>query len=90
MIVILKTNINFDWLIFYEIDEYIHLKYYSNIKQFLSEDKFKNCETIQLNWLFHTDNEKIYYENIPLNIRFPASNKSIKIASIKSILRLLK
>ena len=82
-----KNFLEYDWLIFYEIDEYINLKNYSNIKYFLNEDKFKKCQTIQLNWVMHTDNNKIYYENKPLKIRFPDSKKSVKIAAIKSILR---
>ena len=82
-----KEYFKYDWLIFYEIDEYIHLKNYKNIKKFLILDKFKNCETIQLNWLMHTDNDKIYYENKPLKIRFPDSAKSFPFAGIKSILR---
>lgn len=83
-----KNNyLNYDWLIFYEIDEYIFLKNYTDIKHFLLEDKFKNCETIQLNWLMHTDNDKIYYENKTLKTRFPDSEKTFKIAGIKSILK---
>ena len=76
----------YDWMIFYEIDEYIYLKNYTNIKKFLSEKKFEKCETIQLNWLMHTDNNQIYYENKPINIRFPYSKKNVSVAGIKSIL----
>ena len=77
----------YDWMIFYEIDEYIYLKNYTNIKKFLSEKKFEKCETIQLNWLMHTDNNQIYYENKPIKIRFPYSKKNVSIAGIKSILK---
>ena len=76
----------YDWIIFYEIDEYIYLKNYTNIKKFLSEKKFEKCQTIQLNWLMHTDNNQIYYENKPINIRFPYSKKNVSVAGIKSIL----
>ena len=80
-----KTNyLNYDWLIFYEIDEYIFLNNYTNIKQYLNNDRFKECETIQLIWNMHTDNNQIYYENKPLKIRFP---NSIKISTVKSILK---
>ena len=82
-----KNYMNYDWLIFYEIDEYIHLKNYTNIKKFLNEKKFNGCQTIQLNWLFHTDNEHIYYENKPLKVRFKKSAKFVKTTAIKSILR---
>ena len=80
-----KTNyLNFDWLIFYEVDEYIHINNLSNIKQYLSCNKFNNCESIQLIWNMHTDNNQIYYENKSLKDRFP---NSIKISTVKSILK---
>ena len=46
----------YDWLIFYELDEFIHLSNYSNIKLFLNEEKFNKCNLIYLNMLCHTDN----------------------------------
>ena len=61
----------FDWIIFFEVDEHIHLSNYTNIKLFLQRDIFKNCEIIHLNWVQHTDNNLIYYDNRPLHIRFP-------------------
>ena len=82
-----KNYLYYDWLIFYEIDEFINLKNYHDIKRFLSLEKYNNCDTIQLNWLMHTDNEKLYYENKPLKLRFKNSNKLIKVTGIKSILR---
>lgn len=82
-----KNYLAYDWLIFYEIDEYIFLKNYNNIKKFLGESKFNNCETIQLNWLFHTDNNNVYYENKPIKIRFPYGDRSVNVTAIKSILK---
>ena len=61
----------FNWLIFYDIDEYIYLKNYTNIKTFLNEKKFKKCLKINLNWVIHTDNNLIYYDNRTLHERFP-------------------
>ena len=66
-----KNNNKYDFLIFYEIDEYIYLYNYTNIKDFLSLEKFKTCEIIHLNLICHTDNNKLYYENKPLAERFP-------------------
>jgi hypothetical protein len=82
----------FDWLIFFEIDEYIFLKDIYNIKTFLSDNKFLKCQRIQLNWVFHTDNNLLYYENRTLKERFPEieenAKKNINIPhGIKSILR---
>jgi len=83
----------YDWLIFYEIDEFIYLKKYGNIKSFLVRNKFIKCESIQLNWVHMSDNNKLFYENISLNERFPKVGKNIvkskknKICYVKSIIR---
>ena len=82
----------FDWIIFFEIDEYIFLKDINNIKTFLNDNKFLKCQRIQLNWVFHTDNNLIYYENRTLKERFPEveekAKKNINAPHcIKSILR---
>ena len=83
----------YEWLIFNDIDEYLYLKSYNNAKDFLSKNKFKNCENIQLNWLLYTDNNLIYYQNKPLKIRFKEKElylnkrKIYKLSNGKSILR---
>ena len=83
----------YDWLIFYELDEFIYLKKYQNIKLFLLNKKFNECESIQLNWVHMSDNNKIFYENKTLHERFPnvgkniVKNKKNKICYIKSIIR---
>ena len=46
----------YDWLIFYELDEFIYLKKYQNVKLFLSNKKFDECESIELNWVHMSDN----------------------------------
>ena len=66
-----KNYKNYDWLIFYDIDEYINLVDYSNIKYFLNEKKFSKCQLIYLNLIPHTDNNHLYYENRSLFERFP-------------------
>ena len=68
----------YDWLIFYEIDEFLYLKDYNNIKAFLNNKKFSKCDSIQLNWVHMFDNNKIFYENKPLSERFPEEGKNIK------------
>ena len=88
-----KNFRNYDWLIFFEIDEYIHLKDFTSIKTFLNDTKFIKCQRIQLNWVFHTDNNLLYYENKPLKERFPEieenakNNKNNTSQGIKSILK---
>ena len=88
----LKYNKYYDWLIFYDIDEYIHLNNFSNIKDFLNQKQFNRCKKIYLNWVFHTDNDLIHYENLPLFQRFPEVERDAIINNkfsqkVKSIVR---
>ena len=83
----------YDWLIFYEIDEFLYTKNYKNIKEYLTEEKFNECGTIQLNWVHMSDNNQILYENKTLKERFPKIGKNVdkfkfnKICYIKTIIR---
>ena len=65
-----RYNYNYDWIAFYDIDEFLHIKNYSNIKDFLSLPKLKNCQGILINWKYYGDNNKLYYEPKPLAERF--------------------
>ena len=89
-----KTYHNqYDWLLFYEIDEFLYLKNYKNIKSYLINDRFNKCESIQLNWVHMSDNNQIFYENKPLNERFTQVGKNIvkgrsnKICFVKTMIR---
>ena len=83
----------YDWLIFYEIDEFLYLRNYQNIKSYLLSTKFNNCESIQLNWVHMSDNNQIYYNNNTLNKRFPEKGKNVvknqynKICFVKTMIR---
>ena len=88
-----KNNKLYNWFIFYDIDEYIYLKNYNNIKYYLNSKKFNKCQKIELNWFIHTDNNQLYYENKSLEKRFPEKIKYSKYLRnknynfIKSIIR---
>ena len=85
-----KNYNKYDWFIFYDIDEFIHLKNYTNIKEFLNEEKFDQCKKIYLNWVIHTDNGHYHYENISVQERFPEISQkkgSQKHNYVKSIVR---
>ena len=83
----------YDWLIFYELDEFLFLKNYKNVKLFLVDKKFDKCQSIQLNWVHMSDNNNILYENKSLHDRFPKVGKNIvkgkynKICYVKTIIR---
>ena len=83
----------YNWLIFYDMDEYLYLRNFSNIPDFLNQNKFDKCQRIQLNWFFHTDNNLIYYDNRSLVERFPEKDKrwnNIKIGGFEGIKSILK
>ena len=61
----------FDWIGFIDIDEFIELPAYNNdIHLFLSDNKFKDTDSIILPWLNYGDNDQLYYENKPVKERF--------------------
>ena len=66
-----KNKYIYDWFIYYDMDEFIHLHNYKNIKKYLSLKDFNKCNVIYLNHIIHTDNNQIYYYNKSLFERFP-------------------
>ena len=82
-----NNNKIYDWLIFYDIDEFINLKNYSNIKYFLNEIKFQKCKSIYLNCIRHTDNDLLYYDNRSLAERFPIIRWDSPLYTLKTILK---
>ena len=83
----------YNWMIFYDMDEYIFLKNFKNIKLFLNRKIFNKCQRIQLNFIVHTDNNLLYYDNRTLKERFPEIEEKAKrkkkggYSVIKSIIR---
>lgn len=50
---------DYDWVVFIDVDEFIVLENYQNIKEFLNLDRFKDCDSIKMNWKIFSDNELI-------------------------------
>ena len=38
--------------------------FFANISKLLSDKRYKDCQSIQVNWLIVPDNEKLYYEKM--------------------------
>ena len=71
-----KNNFKlYKWLIFFDMDEYLYLRNFNSIPEFLNQKIFDKCQSIQLNWYFHTDNNLLYYDNRTLRERFPEKDK---------------
>jgi len=64
------NNYDYEWIAFYDIDEYLYLLNYSYINDFVSSANFNKCQSIIINWVYYGDNDKIFYEAKPLEERF--------------------
>ena len=65
-----KNNNKYDWLSFFDMDEFLELnKKYKNIQDFLNDKIFKQCQNIKINWLLYNNENNLYYENKPLQQR---------------------
>lgn len=65
-----KNKNNYDWLSFFDFDEFLEINKNKNIKEYLNNKIFKKCANIKINWLMFSDNDLLYYEKIPLQKRF--------------------
>ena len=71
-----KHNLEYDWLSFFDIDEYLMLKPEGiDIHKFLDSERYKNCPNVKINWLIFSDNNQTKYEKKPLNERFTTISK---------------
>lgn len=60
----------FDWIAFLDVDEFLEIDNNLSINEFLAQDKFKNIDSIQINWQIYGDNGFVYYEDKPVQERF--------------------
>jgi hypothetical protein len=63
-----KHNKEFDWIAFFDFDEFLVLEKDNNIKDFLS--KIGDYQCVKINWMTFTDNNLILNDGRPLNERF--------------------
>ena len=59
----------YDYMMFFDFDEFLTLKNHKTIKEYLSDNK-ENFDVICINWRLYNDNDLIYYENKPCIERF--------------------
>ena len=66
----------YDWLAFFDVDEYLEILNGMRIGDFLSQDKFEDACAIPFYWMVYGDSGKLHYENKPMYDRFtvPISN----------------
>jgi len=66
-----KNNKDFDWLSFFDFDEFLELwPENQSIQTFLSNKRYEKCQNIKINFLYYSDNELLYYDNRSVQERF--------------------
>lgn len=82
---------DYDWLMFFDIDEFLMLERHKSIKEFLSQPKFDAFEMIHVNWKVYDDNDIISVVNNDYSLvkrftRVSQGRRSIH-SELKSIIR---
>lgn len=81
-----KLSNEYDWIAFFDMDEFLTLVKDTNIKDYLSRKCFKNANQILINWKTYTDNDLIYDDGRPCLERFITPmdiNKYVQYGDIK-------
>lgn len=63
-----KHKNEYDWIAFFDFDEYLVLKKDNDIHSFLKG--FEGFQCVKINWMVYTDNDLVFYDKRPLNERF--------------------
>lgn len=81
----------YDWLMFFDIDEFLMLEKAKNIKDFLSDTRFNQYEMIHVNWKVYDDNDLVTVVNNDYSVvkRFtrPCQNRRDVHCELKTIVR---
>ena len=84
-----KYKYNCKWMLYFDIDE--HLEFVDKkitINNYLSQDRFKKCEVIKINWVIYSNDDLLYYDNRTLKERFPnPTYVKEDVRTVKSIVR---
>ena len=75
----------YDWIAFFDFDEYLFINGSKNISNYIYNKRFQNCESILFNWHFYNDNDLEKYDNRTLLERF--KRFKYKSSRVKSIVR---
>ena len=79
----------YDWISFFDIDEYLILEPRdSYIQEFMDNPRYNNCELVKFNWKVFTDNDQLDFVDKALMERFPIETGfKIENRHVKSIVR---
>ena len=65
-----SNNNEYDWIAFFDCDEFLTLVGYDTIHSFLNATIFNNYQLIHINWLVYGDNEIVYKDSGLVQERF--------------------
>ena len=65
-----KHGSEYDWMCFFDIDEFIGFEKENNLKELLNYDIYQNYDIIHINWLCYGDSDLVRYEDKPVLERF--------------------
>lgn len=85
-----KYNKDYDWLMFFDVDEYLILENSISINEELAKPQFVNYDMIHVNWKIYDDNNIIYCNNdysIVKRFTHPCEKNQRINKEIKSIIR---
>jgi hypothetical protein len=69
---------NYDWLCFFDFDEFLILNDDNDIQSYLQRECFYKYNQILINWKIYTDNDLVYYDDRPCLERFTTPMKTYK------------
>ena len=61
----------YDWIMFFDVDEFMFLMKDKNIKEYLARNEFSDYEMIHINWLCYGDGDMLRSDGRPLLERIP-------------------
>lgn len=65
-----QYNEQFDWICFWDSDEYLFLNIHKTIQDWLSMECFKDVDVVAPNWKMYSDNNLLEYDDRPVIDRF--------------------
>lgn len=80
---------DYDWMMFFDIDEFLTFKDGWKLKKYLESDYVKKADTVLVSWEHYDDNGKLFYEDEPVRARFTHISH-IDRRGVKSIVRTKK
>lgn len=73
-----KNSKNYDWFMFFDVDEYLILEKHKTIEEFLIQKKFEKFSIIRVNWKMYNDNDLLDV----VNDDFSLKNRFVKCSKL--------